>query len=1581
MFCCFLPVKRLLNFAYLFAFIFSFLTIINYYYPQLSQRATKKPGAVKLEARLLENPSNNSPFSRYLSQEVESSPQILGAKTQTAKTDNANKLPKTKMRKSSARTPNEVLVKFKPSRRDLKKPDAQKRAKEFGASKKIEFKKALADQNIGVYRFTSGSAEDLAEKLKKDPNVEYAEPNYQLELYTISGNDTYKADLWGLDNTGQTVNTISGTADADMDVPEAWAVSTGTSTVIVADHDTGVKYDHEDLAANMWDGSSCKDENGSSIPGGCIHGYDYSGSGDNDPDPTVDPYPGEYWHGSHVGGTIGAVGNNGKGIVGVARNVKIMALKSDLYSDEIVKAIDFAIQNGAKVMNASWGGYSYSQTIYDAINRFRSAGGLFIAAAGNSTVNHNSTPGYPCDYDLDNIICVAATDQDDAIAEFSDYGASYVDVGAPGTNILSSIGPNTNSYDYWDGTSMATPHVTGLAALTWSYNSNLTYTQVRNIILTSGDSLASLSGKTVTGKRVNAYSALLAADFTAPTLSGLTNDATYRKSKTWTWDSDDAAATYRYSIDQSVSGTPSGSYSSTKTASQSSGDGTYYIHVQAKDAYDNASSVTTVSVPLDNTAPAVDVGSDHTAAAQFTRTATASDSGSGIATYLWTKQSGTGTITFGTATSVGTTISASTNGTYVIRLTVTDNTTNSAYDEFTLTWNAPGPTIGGVTDGAYYNTDVNPTFSDGTATLNGAAFNSGDTVSAEGSYTLIATNAEGSNTVQFTIDKTNPTVNAGADSSQNTQFSQNATASDTLAGILSYQWSKTSGPGTVTFTAATSEDTGISANIDGTYVIRLTVTDRATNSAYDEFSLTWDTLGPDVAGVVDDSYYNANVTPTFTEGTATLNGAAFTSGTVISTEAAYTLIVTDGVGNATTVNFTLDKTAPTVNAGSDGNVNAQLTQNATVSDGLSGIASYLWSKTSGAGTITFGSATSEDTTVSASSDGAYVIRLTVTDRAENSNYDEFSLTWDTTGPTVTKLGNGTSDYSITTGGTATLTFNEALNATGKTKVQNALTAGADQTVTYAWNGGNTVLTINGDADSTTTFANDVTALVYDTLENLSVDLLLVDSKLESDQTEASTSAQISLTQTEAVVVNTQPSNIYVPIDVTNATVNVDPFVSGLSGSIPAITISAVTSAGTIIVEIPADTTITAGATWDAKINAPSIRSNTTVTIPSNSGVTATVVTVAEVGSGNNKLSMDKAARITIPNQSGKSAGYSRAGTFTAITTACSLDSQSTGNALPAGGDCKINSGSNLVIWTKHFTDFVTYDQVSNDVTAPEKPTASPRGGDLNYDPLISLTSTDASDFKIYMTLDNSTPDATKERYEKPFRLTYSATLKAIAVDIYGNTSKMLVEGYNLAPGISQENVFSASNNNVVIRWATDDPSRSRLVFDTTSHKGLITNSLNYGYAFSSPEENVVLLTQSHEIALNSLKPATTYYYRAVSTAPPETAGAERVFTTLGKKIFNSKTFKAKASANITQQKTATPGAQVKGAATQSASVNDGEARSRDASQNKAPSTIIQFLSVFIFVTALIGLSYYALSTLRKRKATKKRIKPPQNPVK
>lgn len=370
----------------------------------------------------------------------------------------------------------------------------------------VKYKK----QKVSVIQVgTNKTVESTIAELRQNNDVEYVEPNYIRNITTISTNDTHRALLWGLDNTGQEIDgdwgIITGTADADIDAPEAWAISEGDNAdVIVAVIDNGVSYTHPDLTANMWDGTNCVSNLGVAIGGGCNHGYDYRNS-----DVTPLPLSSDV-HGTHVAGIIGAVKDNSLGVIGVAPHVKIMAIRFNLNVSTEVKAIDFAIQNGAKVINASFGGPDFSQAEYDAIERFKDAGGIFIAAAGNDATSNEITHNYPSDYDLSNIISVAATDQNDDLAEFSNFGATSVDVAAPGENILSTI--TGNIYEYLSGTSMATPYTAGLAALVWGYKNELSADEVKGVILNDGDSLATLDGATVSGKRINADRSLFGAD-------------------------------------------------------------------------------------------------------------------------------------------------------------------------------------------------------------------------------------------------------------------------------------------------------------------------------------------------------------------------------------------------------------------------------------------------------------------------------------------------------------------------------------------------------------------------------------------------------------------------------------------------------------------------------------------------------------------------------------------------------------------------------------------------------------------------------------------------------------------------------------------------------------------------------------------------------------------------------------------------------------------------------------------------------------------------------------------------------------
>ncbi|MFH0894911.1 MAG: S8 family serine peptidase [Bacteroidota bacterium] len=391
----------------------------------------------------------------------------------------------------------ELLVKLNAS--DFKHETLEQLNSEIGAETIKEFKEI----NVYQVRLTSGlSEEDAIKEFENDPRVIYAEHNYIAEAFLVP-NDPKFTELYGLNNTGQT----GGTADCDIDAPEAWNYWTGSGQIVVSVVDTGVDYNHEDLSANMWHNpgeipnNGLDDDNNGYIDD--YYGYDFC---NNDSDPFDDNS-----HGTHCSGTIGGTGNNSKGVAGINWTTKIMACKflsaggSGSYS-AAVSAIIYSANMGAKVSSNSWGGGSYSQALKDAIEYAKTKGQLFVAAAGNSAANSDTSPLYPAAYDCTNIISVAATDHNDALAYFSNYGPTTVDLGAPGVSIVSSTPGNT--YASYSGTSMATPHVSGAAALVWSQKPELTYSQVKDKILSTADPKPALSGKTVTGGRLNIYNAI-----------------------------------------------------------------------------------------------------------------------------------------------------------------------------------------------------------------------------------------------------------------------------------------------------------------------------------------------------------------------------------------------------------------------------------------------------------------------------------------------------------------------------------------------------------------------------------------------------------------------------------------------------------------------------------------------------------------------------------------------------------------------------------------------------------------------------------------------------------------------------------------------------------------------------------------------------------------------------------------------------------------------------------------------------------------------------------------------------------------
>ena len=401
--------------------------------------------------------------------------------------------------------PGELLVRFA-RKGDGKHPAPQEKVQILnslgGGTIKRNFKIV---PGLSTIELPAGmSVEQALQRFNKAKGILYAQPNYQLKATSTFPDDPRFDELWGMHNTGQS----GGMPDADIDAPEAWDFATGSSKVIVAVIDSGVDYTHPDLAANMWvnqeelNGTPGQDDDGNGYIDD-IYGYDFC---NNDGNPMDD-----FGHGTHCAGIIGAVGDNAEGVTGVCWDVKIMALKfldSDGYgwSSDAIASLEYSVLMGANVSSNSYGGGGYEQAFKDAVNAAGAAGMLFVAAAGNDYWQNNDVfPHYPSSYDCDSIIAVLSTDDEDLLSSFSNYGPTSVDIGAPGSSILSC--QLSGGYKYDSGTSMATPHVAGACALVWSINPVLGNSEVKDILLQSVDK--TLPTRCVSEGRLNLHRAVL----------------------------------------------------------------------------------------------------------------------------------------------------------------------------------------------------------------------------------------------------------------------------------------------------------------------------------------------------------------------------------------------------------------------------------------------------------------------------------------------------------------------------------------------------------------------------------------------------------------------------------------------------------------------------------------------------------------------------------------------------------------------------------------------------------------------------------------------------------------------------------------------------------------------------------------------------------------------------------------------------------------------------------------------------------------------------------------------------------------
>ncbi len=406
--------------------------------------------------------------------------------------------------------PGEFLVKLKSvdALQTLNSLQNEVQTQDLESQLNAKIKKQIHGQNIIVIKKSMiQTNQSVIETLSQNPLVELVEPNYIYRASTTP-NDPQFGNLWGLKNISQKDSSGSvGVQGIDIDAERAWDIQTGSSDIIVAVIDTGVAYDKEDLKENIWQNTAelngkagvDDDQNGYIDD---VYGWDFASNKANGMD--------DHGHGSHCSGTIGAKGNDGKGIVGVNWNVKIMPLKF-LSSDGggtlegAIEAIDYATKMKARIMSNSWGGGGESSLLREAIERSHAAGALFVAAAGNNGTDNDTTPTYPANYQVPNVLSVAAIDNKGKLASFSCFGRKTVHVGAPGVNIYSTT---TAGYDSWSGTSMATPHVSGVAALVLAQEPNLTNLELRERIISTSRPIASLSKKVSSGGIVNAYYAL-----------------------------------------------------------------------------------------------------------------------------------------------------------------------------------------------------------------------------------------------------------------------------------------------------------------------------------------------------------------------------------------------------------------------------------------------------------------------------------------------------------------------------------------------------------------------------------------------------------------------------------------------------------------------------------------------------------------------------------------------------------------------------------------------------------------------------------------------------------------------------------------------------------------------------------------------------------------------------------------------------------------------------------------------------------------------------------------------------------------
>jgi len=1292
----------------------------------------------------------------------------------------------------------EVLVTFKRNKINLKTTGGRVKLKNLTNKKGLRIKQTHNKSNFSVVDAPGKTTQQIMADLATDPDVEAVQPNYKKSYSAINSNDLYRARLWGLDNTGQTVNLITGTADADIDAPEAWALNSGTnSDIIVAVLDSGVNYNHPDFSGQMWDGSACVDENGSAL-GNCNYGYDF----END-DKTPLPY--DETHGTHVAGTIGAALNNSNGIIGVAPRVKIMALRFGLDTAGEVRAIDFAIENGAKVINASFGG-SYDAAELSAISRFRDAGGIFVAAAGNAGTNNDSSHTYPSDYTLDNIISVAATNQFDNIASFSNYGLTSVDVGAPGVNIYSSVLPvaitenlnfdsatppampnnwtgtgdwgtefkvgfnnvlygdatnhspyasssnsmatitnfnlssdlmtelhfdtwcdteytdpdlggdylaldlssnggssfteavrwnenvldddfdpdnvsavrsynvqlssayNTSNftfrfrwltdatdnnydgclidnvhldhfgvgeaYDYSDGTSMATPHVAGLAALIWGAKPDLNYSQVRTLILNQGDSLASLTNYVATGKRINAYNSLAVFK---PILG--------------------------YSTDNVLP--------TSQTVQATNGSGLVTLNFKAKAGWPG------LPISLSNFSYSINSGSSWSSLATSSASLSANWYNNN---YQTASNFSSSTYSFSFATKHGDVADLNNySGSLLIKFQASTTVGFGDYVNASMTLDNVAPSAPVITQPASTSTVRTSTY-----TITGSAeasstvriFNGGTQIGAQSL-------AQGVTTFSIDVDITQNIINNFTAHSVDASGNQSATT--TIPTII-------------------HSFVGV-ANVDGDDTATYYTNDNTPDIVLDgEVGMDCRWAEADLAYASMSATNTCSVVSATGTCSLTNQGADGVKNIYISCKDA-----SDNEQTADTnidLIFSLDTTAPTIDnllVVSNPALAGTVLIDFDVTDAVSGlnynqtptvlITNLLSSPYTVAQSSFASGAWSGNFTLLANSEEtvATVIANNFQDVAGNviSSTTVGTFTVDTITPTAVLSGlpaaiTSSGSATITVGGTGVSTYKYRTNLGN---YSSAISTSTNISLSSLGLGFHTIDVIGGDvAGNWQTEPTSYTWAISSAVLTITDDNGQYDVAFSQPDNTCVFSRGVATTTTITATASSTDSILDFSA------------MSVISGSYKYATtsgdiiIQAGSSAGRLDFTIPSGTQITAPSSWTGLMTLPKISANNTVSVTPTSGYTATVALVVELGTGDTNISFGKGTRLVLPGQAGKLAGWYRNSSFTAISATCSADSQTVGNSLAAGSDCAIANGSDLVIWTKHLTKFIAYTQ-------------------------------------------------------------------------------------------------------------------------------------------------------------------------------------------------------------------------------------------------------------------------------------------------